>query len=503
MGVWAHSAVGRAALAPEVASSRSPPSSKTGIQFSPLLRPSNCENESWGAAERIATGLEDLKMALEIDSSRPYRSYADLSALSRAVLDCDDQGAEHHAIEWKSSLDLNTAAGAFAVSRAIVAFANRTVANSKRHFGGLAYLLVGVEPSKLTGVEQWDGEKLEPKLAVYLGADGPSWHHDNVTIDGHNVIVFTVEAPNYGDHIHTVRKTFSPDDQKAAAREGEIFVRRNSMSERPNTSELRALEARLVRGISAPEIEAVAAIATVDPPVVFPLDLSQPAIDAWIDAEADIVRAIPTKGAAVGFGALLGSPMSSDRRTASEYNDEVNKYLDRLRTNLKTMAVARAFSIVKDRLCVIKVTNPGDQAIEDLTIHVVLPTSVEPIFKAPDVDWPNRPIRFGEQTFADRFALAGVRPRIPSVASYWSPAIEHEDGRARFSFKPRSLHARQTVTYDEFALIGVGPVDLGLVPIIQVEITAKDRRGVARFELSALLASKVYPPLDLMRPASW
>ncbi|WP_420095469.1 hypothetical protein, partial [Brevibacterium sediminis] len=71
-------------------------------------------------------------VALNLDRSHGRRKYGELVELVRAVLDCDDPGAEDLAVEWKSTLDLTKPAGGFHVARGILGFANRTVHEAAR-----------------------------------------------------------------------------------------------------------------------------------------------------------------------------------------------------------------------------------------------------------------------------------------------------------------------------------------------------------------------------------
>lgn len=439
-------------------------------------------------------------MALKIDNTRGFRSYAELSRLIQAVLDCDDPGAEHHAIEWKGSIDLASAEGSFVAARAIVAFANRTELNAKRHFEGLAYLLLGIEPSKVTGVERWDGEKLQPKLATYLGSDGPTWHHDNITIDGKNVIAITVEAPRPGDQIHTIRKAFTPADRKTAARDGEIFVRRSSKSERANTAEIRDLERRLLAGGGAiAEIEVMADYVDSVQPVIFPIDLTQPSIDEWIEAERQIVRRLEDVKPKSAIEAVWATtPL--DSRSQSEFDNEVEEYLNQMRKKIVRRAKGRAFKILEERHCALQFKNPTDFAIEDIEVRVVLPKGIDPVFSAPDLDLPSRPVSMGKQTLVDRYGLR--IHAVPKIArqDMWIPAIEHVEGRAQFSFTPFALHAGRATKLDAFALVGIATLDLTGTFSLEIEITAKNRRGVMRRELPAIIGPKTYALIDLMRP---
>lgn len=72
-------------------------------------------------------------------------------------------------LEWKSRLDVSKAEGAFAVSKAILGFANRMPDLAAQWAEGHAYLLVGVEEEAVHGITRHDIEKVDAWLARYIG----------------------------------------------------------------------------------------------------------------------------------------------------------------------------------------------------------------------------------------------------------------------------------------------------------------------------------------------
>ncbi|WP_053790114.1 hypothetical protein [Streptomyces sp. XY332] len=83
-------------------------------------------------------------MTLEFNADEPVVGLARQRELIRAVLGASSAD-ETRWLEWKSQHDLSKAPGAFAVSKAILGFANRMPDVAEQWAGGHAYLLVGVE----------------------------------------------------------------------------------------------------------------------------------------------------------------------------------------------------------------------------------------------------------------------------------------------------------------------------------------------------------------------
>lgn len=77
----------------------------------------------------------------------------------------------HNRVRGTSKRDLTK------IVKAVLSFANRQPDEASRTFGGCAYLLVGVEPGTLAGVQPIDAATLESSLVQYIGSDSfwPSW----------------------------------------------------------------------------------------------------------------------------------------------------------------------------------------------------------------------------------------------------------------------------------------------------------------------------------------
>lgn len=434
---------------------------------------------------------------IDFDTTRPVTGYDDLVRLVVAVLSSDDPGAEHHAIEWKSALDLRTPAGSFHVARAVVGFANRPVKSALRHFGGWAYVLVGVEPGDLVGVPQWDGQQLTPLLAKYLGgADGPVWHHDNVTVDDKSVLVISVHPPADGDHIHTIRKQFTA--AKADAREGEIFVRRNGSTSRPNTSEVRALEQRL---LDRNRLQVSVTPTAAETPVAMILDLSPQSQDAWMVAAEAAVRARPvaprTLPAKFPEGLL---PLLQDQRTPAQFESEVSGYLTGMRAVLEDCCRNIAASIIAGRRLSVTVTNDSDEPVEDLLVRIDLPAGFEALHEIPEPKVPKRPLPLGEQSIVESFLRT---PNVLFGASGTSnplgPTVRNGVVGSQIRYSVRRLHPNDPLDLEPVVILANTDVTPGSLIKATVRVTASGRRGETSFTLPITTSPKTYPPLDLMR----
>jgi hypothetical protein len=186
---------------------------------------------------------------LAIDISRAIRSRADQQALVRAVLESPANEQESHYLEWKGPLTLvgKGATGRASIAKAVLGFANRDPSVASRAMGGCAYLLAGVSPGQLCGVEAVDGAQLEAQVATYVGGN-VDWRADYVMVDKRSVLVVTVEAPQWGDPVHPARKTFNPSDGRGPAfQEGTVFVRHQASTDPATAADLDMLSRRATR----------------------------------------------------------------------------------------------------------------------------------------------------------------------------------------------------------------------------------------------------------------
>ncbi|WP_219807485.1 helix-turn-helix domain-containing protein, partial [Streptomyces sp. SM14] len=105
---------------------------------------------------------------LDFTADEPVVGLARQRELIRAVLNASSAD-ETRWLEWKSQHDVAKPEGAFAVSKAILGFANRMPDVAAQWAGGHAYLLVGVDEQAVHGVPTHDVEKVDSWLKRYLG----------------------------------------------------------------------------------------------------------------------------------------------------------------------------------------------------------------------------------------------------------------------------------------------------------------------------------------------
>jgi hypothetical protein len=180
-----------------------------------------------------------------IDTTKASRTPAELLAIVQAIYDdLPTTAHETNWLEWKSQLDLDTSEGKGVLAKAIIGFANRSVAQAQLALEGFAYMVVGVEPQSALGVVNLDHATLSQKLKPYV--NGPTWMPYAVPFMGGTVLVAVIAPPKDGDPIHVLEGSFQKG--KATYRAGTIFIRGAALSEPAGPADVRMLSARLLAG---------------------------------------------------------------------------------------------------------------------------------------------------------------------------------------------------------------------------------------------------------------
>ena len=375
---------------------------------------------------------------LNLDVSRPLRSHGQLRALIEAVL-VAGSADEGEWVEWKTDVDLADPEGRGTIGRHVLGFANRTPARAARWAAGCAYLLVGVEPDQLKGIQPVDPADLDAQLRRFT-ADQVDWSFQFVQVDGRHVLVVIVEPPRPGDPIHTLRSQFG----KYQA--GAIFIRRPGRTDLANPAEMDALQARLLQRTAQLQV----ALELGQQSMLIPrLELGEKALQARLERErtarltARGPHGLPLDTAAeLGVNALLGL---QDTRTAEDYRTEVDKYLARLHPQLAARACASAFRQNLGRLDLVLV-NPTDRNFAAVEIIVTLPAAVLALDEEPKHRMPTPPRPWKTpppfQLLGGPWTTPFVIP--PFKAPKWDVAIEpiEEGVELRFAAVDLRPHER-------------------------------------------------------------
>lgn len=398
-------------------------------------------------------------MALAVDISRAVRSRAQQHELVRAVFDSAQDEQETHYMEWKGSLNLvgKDATGRATIAKAVLGFANRDPNAASRAMGGCAYLLVGVSPGQLTGVEAVDGAQLEARVATYVGRN-VDWRADYVAVDDRSVLVVTVEPPQWGDPVHPVRKTFNPAERRGPVlQEGTVFVRHQASTDPATAADLDMLSRRAAR---RPGDQLDVDVRLGAETELHAVAVGTELIEEYCEHRRSSLLA-PLESArreALGprsvygqdkFAGILGRSLDQEFRTEEQFREEVSRYIDDLRDALPSVLRARAVLHGVARLK-LEVHNQTDATFSSVRVEVRLPAEVWATEWQEEVrdqaEPPEPPVAYG-QARRSGLGYARVFPSVlpirpGSLQARWRPDVERRADAVHVEYVPEDVRAQ-------------------------------------------------------------
>lgn len=398
---------------------------------------------------------------LAIDISRPIRSRVDQQELVRAVFDAPANEQETHYLEWKGPLALagKDAAGRATIAKAVLGFANRDPTLAARAMAGCAYLLAGVSPGDLPGVEAVDVAQLEAQVVSYVGRN-IDWRADYVVVDERTILVVTVEPPCWGDPVHPVRKTFNPSDRRGPVlQEGTVFVRHQASTNPATAADLDMLSRRAARGPGDElEVQVRAAAETV----LRGVEVGAETIEQYVKQQQSYLLApVASSGrkpgplSPYGQNVLSGiaglSVLNHEYRSEEKFREEVNGYVDKLRNELPNVLRARAVLHGIARLK-LEIVNNTDTTFTKVRVEAKLPPALWVTGWREDVrdeaEPPEPPIPYGQARMSHMSGYRGLSARglrsirPGALGGPWRPEIERRTDAVYVDYVPEDVRAQ-------------------------------------------------------------
>jgi hypothetical protein len=441
------------------------------------------------------------RAALDAVTERSVRGPSARLALVRAVRDSGLVATESDWLEWKSRVDLHDRRSRMEhVVRHVLGFANRDPGRAANVAEGCAYLLLGVEPGAVHGIDRIDPATLESWLLPYLGPD-LQWDAAPVELDGKTVLVITVEAPRWGDSAFPLRKALDP------YADGTIFVRRLGKTERASAAEIDQLFARAARGAQLVQV-------SLDwwsgPSVITPVGMHDGVSDAWMNAERERLtpsalrrKESPAREASVR---IAFSGIRTDSRSSAEYLGEVEEYLRRaalaLPRRLHRAAIQKGLAAI--RLAIENRTMHNFPAVE---VTMTFPPIVTAYFDEEDAisdeDIPKPPRLYGEYLLpgiASSMLRSSAIASIPSGLKFNGPHSYIEELSRTIHFAPVHLRPGGREQLETVHLI-LGPEMAGKELVGQWTATSTGVSGQASGTLTIQVAEAplFWVPTELKR----
>ncbi|MBC2904817.1 helix-turn-helix domain-containing protein [Streptomyces cupreus] len=410
---------------------------------------------------------------LDFDSSRAVVGLPERQNLIKAVLGASPAD-EKLWLEWKSTLELNKAAGRFTVAKAILGFANRMPDVASQWAEGHAYVLVGVEPGNLCGTPEFDPADLFPWLTQYTG-ERLRFDVTYVPFDAgagtQQVMLVDVVSPQWGDPIHALQKTYD------TFQSGTVFVRLPGKSMPARPADIDALSARLLRGERQMDIE----LALMDGAVV-DLWVSESELEELLEARRrELLASLPQPRTpaprradrlTIGdLAELAGSgqqfSLARDMRTPEQYRAEVEFYISNCRQQIP--AAMQGMEARRHAPLRFQLQNRSDSMLRQVEVIAKLAPACKAVLatsrdaERTEVPWPKPPISYGKKTymsavggFSDRsFSLPGsryIRPSVPPTPE--RPGIRSTSEALTIRFPAVDLRPRTQVLLDPITLYG-------------------------------------------------
>lgn len=426
----------------------------------------------------------------DIDATRAMRTDDELYSLIEAVHGSPADAQETNWLEWKSGLELTSAAGKFAMTKAILGFSNRSVEQAQLACEGVAYMLVGVQPLTAAGIEVIDHADLGQGIGSYT--NGTRWRPFYIPFAGVTVLVIVVEPPRPGDPIHTLRKAYE------RFYKGTIFHRGTAHTEPAGPDEVDMLGKRLLQGMQEPALD-LALACTADPLARLHVDDKQ--LDDWLRRREVYVRANSGKPAdnpaprarsagSVGIAGLsaldLGGSIGvaglggifANRENAAEFEKRVKKYLATMRHCLLDNII-REIVLDEDANTVrFQVSNETDASVSGVQLTVRVPKAGLRVYASPPradefpplPTWPDSLDQMRRNIFT-----AELRPQALDFHLNSDSVVEKEDVfEVTWSvgdLRPRERSGDFTIT------VVAGPKAPEMIDVEMVA-SAMDRRGI-------------------------
>jgi hypothetical protein len=446
-------------------------------------------------------------VTLALDTSSPIRSRARYRELAQAILDAPPATQETDYLEWKSEVDLGEKRWQAEFGRHILGFANRDPDSAARWFAGCAYLVAGVTPGSLVGTKLYDADTIDAWLSAYVGQPpgAPQWAANYIDLDGKQVVVVTIEAPEPGDRMWVCQREFSSNDgrrEKLLTRRGAIYVRHQASTDEAGPADIEMLSRRLMAGQR--RLSGLVLLAAIED-TAQPLDTREEAIAAWIERERQALQPpvtpeaqrppsttnepvltietgsddgagetdeedVPSikRGLKVGdLAGIVAEMYERDERTGEDYAAEVEEYLAKCAEVLPDLLKRRALEHELGRLR-LAIRNKTDEPLQAVQVEVSISTpgvwAAYSRWDVADVTLPKRPIMLGKKVRA-KFAsgltamhLANLR--APDYRSLYSPGLAtinrgvsiDNSGSTHLVFDPVDLYARDTSVLSEIYL---------------------------------------------------
>ena len=419
-------------------------------------------------------------MPLALDTSRQFRSIGELANLVQAISLAPSSESEPDWLEWKREGDLNNRRWHALISKCIAGFANRDPIVAKRWADGCSYLVIGAEPGNVGGVTPIDNANLHAGISRFV-RQSVRWSPQYIQHEGNQVLVITVEAPEYGDQIVAMLTSYQSNDRgSSVCREGDVFIRRHGRTDLAGQQDYDMLVRRFT---ASGERASGVGVQVLNDVTAVPVDCDSQVITAWCQRKERAL--LDSLGQGTQDGRRSPLLLNFENRSPDEYKDQVSSYLAEMASVFPSIARAKAL-VDRDPGMQLVAVNQTEHNFTGVRVEVTIEGDVWGYRSAEDAQ-PQMPT-------PPRVWCSGPWINMPSIQSlpsldFWGPHIDNS-GSTSIEFPDVDIRPGGRVDLDPIHL--VCDVKLaGTLLTAKWTATSSSASGIARGEFPVKVSSEI------------
>ena len=306
-------------------------------------------------------------------------------------------------------------------------------------------MVVGTEPGNASGVVPVDNANLHAGISRFV-RQTVRWNPQYIEYEGKQVLVITVEPPEFGDQIVAMMTSYQSNERgSSVCREGDVFIRRQGRTDHAIQEDFDMLVRRFTGGAERASGISVRVLGTA---TAVPVEFNSDSIATWVERKEREFLAPLERGSSIGSSLLS----NVENRSPDEYRHQVKSYLTELRSLLPSMA--RAFALEdRDPNLRMLVVNDTEHNFARVRVAVRIEGDVSAHGSAEDAqpDMPTPPHKWG----ANRSIFPSISmPTLTTIPKLdiWGPHIDNS-GSTSIEFPDVDLRPGQRVELDPIHLV--------------------------------------------------
>lgn len=420
-------------------------------------------------------------MPLAIDTSRQFRSINELGNLVKVISLAPPSESEPDWLEWKREADLSDRRWHALIAKCIVGFANRDPVVAKQWAGGCSYMVIGAEPGNASGVAPVDNAILHAGISRFV-RQTVRWNPQYIEYEGNQVLVITVEPPEFGDQIVAMLTSYQSHERGfSVCREGDVFIRRQGKTDHAVQEDFDMLVRRFAGGAERARGINVRALGTA---TAVPVECNSDVIAALVKRQERELLAPLERGSTYGFA--LSALLTFENRSPDEYRHQVELYLARLTSSFPSIAHASALKD-RDPNLQLSVVNDTEHNFAGVRVEVRIEGDVSaygsaegshPKMPKPPSKWGSEPKIF----MPTPMVMPGLEIRRPRIDN---------SGPTSIKFPDVDLRPGQRVVLDPIHLVCDSEL-AGATLTANWTATSSSASGIARGEFLIKVSTEIF-----------